>query len=262
MVKGKRSTGGPLRIGLSANVYQPDFSRMAYKGRRLLYAEESMAHWVMTSGSLAFVLPSSPKGGATPRDLMESLDGLVITGGVDMSPLSYGEKPLRPEWAGDKWRDDYEISLIKAALDLDKPLLGICRGHQVLNVALGGSLYQDVWTQHPGSIHHRIFDVYEMNHHHVRLEKGGRLAQMFKQTDGVINSVHHQAVKKLAKSLKIEARAVDDGLVEAFSMKGKDDPFVLGVQWHPEMQDPKDKTLLSPKPILEEFLQAAQARRT
>lgn len=251
----------PLRIGLSANVYQPDFSRMAYKGRRLLYAEESMAHWVMASGSLAFLLPSSPKGGASPKDLMASLDGLIITGGVDMSPLSYGEKPLRPEWSGDKWRDDYEIALIKAALDLDKPLLGICRGHQVINVALGGSLYQDVYTMHPKAIHHRIFDVYERNYHHVKLEKGGRLHRMFKKSDGVINSVHHQAVKKLAKPLQVEARSALDGVVEAFSMKGKD-AFVLGVQWHPEFQDPKERTLLSPKPILAEFLGAAKARRS
>lgn len=252
----------PLRIGLSANVYQPDFSRMAYKGRRLLYLEESMAHWVMSAGALAFLVPSSPKGAVSPKDLMASLDGLIITGGVDMSPLSYGEKPLRPEWSGDKWRDDYEIALINAALALDKPLLGICRGHQVLNVAMGGSLYQDVKTQHKGSLHHRIFDVYEQNLHKVQLTPGGTLARVYGKKTGMINSVHHQAVKRLAKGLKVEAISEDDGVVEALRLGGKDDPFLLGLQWHPELQDPKDKTLLSPRPVLEEFLGAATRRRS
>jgi putative glutamine amidotransferase len=255
-----KKTGRPLKIGLSANVYQPDFSRMAYKGRRLLYLEESMAHWVMASGALAFLLPSTPKQGAKPKDLVRELDGLIITGGVDMSPLSYGEKPIRPDWVGDKWRDDYEIALVKAALALEKPVLGICRGHQVLNVALGGSLYQDVYTQHPGALHHRIFDVYEQNYHQVKLEKGGKLARMFGKTTGVINSVHHQAVKRLAKDLTIEARSPQDDVVEALTMKDPKAPFYLGVQWHPEFQSPAEKTLLSPKPILEAFLAAAALR--
>ena len=126
----KSKNGAPLRVGLSANVYHPDPSRMAFKGRRLFFLEESMAHWVMASGALAYLLPNPPaanakaKGGASVEDLVESIDALIITGGVDMAPESYGEKPLRPEWSGDKWRDAYEIALIKAALKFDKPEIG------------------------------------------------------------------------------------------------------------------------------------------
>ncbi len=252
---------GPLKIGLSANVYQPDPQRMAFKGRRLLYVEESMAHWVMAGGALAYLLPSSPSRGISAEDLVESLDGLIITGGVDMSPLSYGETPLRPEWSGDKWRDDYEIALVNAALKLARPILGVCRGHQVLNVALGGTLYQDIRTQHAAALHHRIFDVYEANHHDVTLEKGGGLASLFGASAGRINSVHHQAVKDVAKELRVEARSPDDGIVEGVRFKSRSDPYLLGVQWHPEFQDPGDRSLLGPQPILDEFLAAAKNRR-
>jgi putative glutamine amidotransferase len=252
----------PLRIGLSANIYQPDFARMAYKGRRLLFMEEGMFHWVLRRGALAFLLPTSPAdaGGDHVDELVESLDGIIMTGGVDMAPQSYGETPLRPEWAGDKHRDDYEIRLVKAALKHDRPLLGICRGHQVLNVAMGGTLFQDIRTQNPGALHHRIFDVYEGNNHAVRFEAGGHLARLFGQGDGMINSVHHQAVKDLAPLLTVEARSPGDGIVEGARLKDKSGPYLVGVQWHPELQDPADRTLLPPGPLLDEFLAAAKAR--
>jgi len=253
----------PLRIGLSANIYQPDYSRMAYKGRRLLYFEEGMAHWLMAAGALPSLLPTSlATGGPSIDDIVGDLDGIVMTGGVDMAPSSYGEKPLRPEWAGDQHRDAYEIALVRAALKLDKPLLGICRGHQVLNVALGGTLFQDVKTQHPGSLHHRIFDVYEGHHHPLALERGGELARLYGAGDRIINSVHHQAVKDLAPQLRVEARCPADGVVEALTLNDRAGPFLLGVQWHPELQDPEEAWLLSPAPLLSAFLAAARARKT
>ena len=252
-----------LRIGLSANIYQPDLSRMAYKGRRLLYLEENMAHWVMAAGAFALLLPTTPTlgGGTSVDDMVAELDAVIITGGVDMAPESYGEKPLRPEWAGDKHRDDYEIALVKAALKHDKPILGICRGHQVLNVALGGTLFQDVRSQHPGSLHHRIFDVYEGNHHDLRLERGGELARLYGVSEGMINSVHHQAVKDLAPDLKVEARSPSDGVVEALRLKDASGAFLLGLQWHPELQSDADTALLSPVPVLQALLSAASDRK-
>ena len=251
----------PLRIGLSANIYQPDPGRMAYKGRRLLYMDEGMFHWVMARGALAFLLPTAPPAGATVADVVGGIDGLIVTGGVDVSPLSYGETPLRPEWAGDKHRDDYEIQLVKAALAADKPVLGVCRGHQLLNVALGGTLFQDIRTQNPGSLHHRIFDVYEHNHHDVRLEGAGYLARLYGQTSGRINSVHHQAVKDASPLLVVDARSPEDGIIEAVRLKDRSGPYVVGVQWHPEFQDPADSTLLSPAPLLDELLAAAKHRQ-
>jgi putative glutamine amidotransferase len=252
---------GPLRIGLSANIYQPDAARMAYKGRRLLYMEEGMFHWVLGRQALAFLLPTAPPAGATVDELVQELDGVIMTGGVDMAPESYGEKPLKPEWSGDRHRDEYEIAVVRAALDHDKPLLGICRGHQVLNVALGGTLFQDIRTQNPGALHHRIFDVYEGNSHAVRFERGSGLAQLYGGGPGRINSVHHQAVKDVADRLSVEARSPDDGIVEAVRLKDQSGPYLVGVQWHPELQDATDGTLISPEPLLDEFLAAAARRR-
>jgi putative glutamine amidotransferase len=254
-------TKGPLRIGLSANIYQPDPARMAYKGRRLLFMEEGMFHWVMRSGALAFLLPTSPGGGVSVDDLVQSLDGIIITGGVDMAPESYGETPLKPEWAGDRQRDQYEIALVQAALKYDKPILGICRGHQVLNVALGGTLFQDIRSQVPGALHHRIFDVYEQNNHAVVMEMGSRLAQLYGVGVGMINSVHHQAAKDIARDLLVEARSQDDGIVEALRLKDRSGPYLVGVQWHPELQGPSDTALLSPAPLLDEFLAEARRRK-
>ncbi|MBM4252277.1 MAG: gamma-glutamyl-gamma-aminobutyrate hydrolase family protein [Deltaproteobacteria bacterium] len=252
-----------LRVGFSANIYQPDFSRMAYKGRRLLYLEEGMAHWVMKAGAFACLLPTVPDvaDATSVEDLVAELDAVIITGGADMAPESYGEKPLRPDWSGDKHRDDYEIAIIRAALKLDKPLLGICRGHQVLNVAMGGTLYQDVRTQVSNSLHHRIYDVYEGNHHEVHLEAGGELARLFGVQKGHINSVHHQAVKDLAPGMVVEARCPHDGVVEAIRLKDGSGAFMIGLQWHPELQHKHESTLLSPEPVLQALLQAARTRK-
>ena len=196
-----------------------------------------MFHWVMGEGALAFLLPTAPVKGVSLGDLVESLDGLILSGGVDMAPASYGESPLKPEWAGDQQRDEYEIQLVKEAMALDKPLLGICRGHQVLNVALGGTLFQDILTQNPTARVHRDWDIYDQNMHPVRLETQSTWVR-FGTKDGIINSVHHQAVKDLAPVLSIEAWSQDDDIVEAARLKGREDPYVRGVQWHPEFQDP------------------------
>jgi putative glutamine amidotransferase len=239
----------------------PDPTRALFKGKRLLYMEESMFHWVMREGAMAFMLPTAPPAGTSVADLVAELDGVIMTGGVDMAPESYGETALRPEWAGDGRRDAYDLELVRTALALDKPLLGICRGHQVLNVAMGGSLFQDISTQNPGSRVHRDWEVYDGNKHPVRLETHTGMGRIYPGTkDGVINSVHHQGVKDLGKELVVEAWSEGDGIVEALRLKGRSE-YLLGVQWHPEFQDPADRELLSPTPIMREFLDAARVRR-
>ena len=251
----------PLRIGISANIYQPDATRMAYKGRRLLYMEEGMGHWIMGAGVLGFLLPTAPEGGVTPAELIAEVDGVIMTGGVDVCPRSYGEEPLKPEWSGDAHRDAYEIALVTAALAADKPLLGICRGHQLLNVALGGTLYQDIITQNPGALHHRIFDVYEANHHDVQFERGSHLGRIMSAGSGRINSVHHQAIKDPAKELIVEARSPSDGIIEAARLRDQGGAYLLSVQWHPELQDQTDRSLVSATAIRQDFLAAVARRR-
>ena len=139
------------RIGISACFFHPDPKRPIFTGKTLQYVEQSIVHWVQSAGALAVVIPSpegpTKRGDVSLADYVELLEGLVLEGGSDMWPGSYGETPLRPEWTGDRIRDEYEIALLRAFVDTRKPVLGICRGMQVLNVAFGGTLYQDISTQ-------------------------------------------------------------------------------------------------------------------
>ena len=188
-----------LRIGVSACFFHADPERPVFKGKTLLYAEESMLALLGRGGALAYLVPRPTPGGLPIDAYVDDLDGLLLQGGSDVSPLSYGEDPLRPQWAGDEPRDRYEIDLIRAFVDAGKPVFGICRGVQILNVAFGGTLYQDITTQQPGSFEHRDWDIYDHNLHEVELVEGSRLAAVY-GGDGVVtvNSVHHQAVKDLS----------------------------------------------------------------
>ena len=138
-----------------------------------------------------------------------------------MWPGSYGEEPLRPEWSGDRMRDEYEIALLRAFVDAGKPVLGICRGLQVINVAFGGTLYQDIATQLPDAIVHRNAQLYDQNFHAIEFVPGTRLAELYphpvQAPTGAdpVNSVHHQGIKDLAPYFVVEARCPNDGVIEA-----------------------------------------------
>jgi len=245
-----------------------DPTRALFKGKTLLYAEESMLNWIMSAGALPVLLPRA-SGLVTARDLLDGVDGLVLQGGVDMSPLHYGESPVRPEWTGDAERDRYEMELIHICLGMDKPVLGVCRGVQVLNVALGGSLYQDIESQHEGARVHRDWEAYDRHGHEVMVAPGSRLAAWLGWAGNGgrsrINSVHHQGLKDLARDLVVEARSVPDNVVEAVRFVGDVNgraPFAYGVQWHPEFMhaDPTPGQL-DPKVLIAGFLAEVTARK-
>ena len=217
-----------------------------------------MAHYIMSAGAIPVMLPTTV-GPWSYADLLRGLDGLVLQGGSDVAPQSYGESPLRPEWSGDAVRDAYEIELIKASVSLGIPVFGICRGAQVINVAFGGTLYQDINTQRADTLIHRDHGIYDQNFHNVTFGGDSKLYDIFgKNSNHTINSVHHQAIKDVGKGLHVEARAPDD-TIEAVRLHDNG-AYVFGVQWHPEFQDPNDASLLDRKPILEDFLAAARAR--
>jgi putative glutamine amidotransferase len=264
-----------LRIGVSSCFLHADSTRALFKGKTLLYAEESMLSWIMSAGVLPVLLPRAVPP-LSPRELLEDVDALVLQGGADVSPLHYGEEPLRPEWAGDHARDLYEMELVRLAIELDRPVLGCCRGAQVLNVALGGSLWQDVETMHPERRVHRDWHVYDQLFHEVQLAEDSWLARCYagdRQAParrGRINSVHHQAIKQLGKGLAVEARSTEDGVVEAIRLVslGRDGggraPFALGVQWHPEfLHKPTvyEPDALDPAALLRGFLEEVVLRR-
>ena len=253
-----------LKIGISACFFHADPNRPIFTGKTLQYVEQSIAHWVMSSGALAVMIPSpvgdTQRGDATLDHYAEWLDGLVLEGGSDLSPTSYGETPLQEKWGGDRVRDDYEKALVAAFGRAGKPVLGVCRGLQLLNVAFGGTLYQDIATQCPNTVTHRDATIYDRNFHNVDFLSGTQLAALYPMSPSArVNSVHHQAIKDLAPGFEIEARCSEDGVIEAIRRShdaGKS--FVAAVQWHPEFHR-ADFGTLDDAPILEDFLTAARA---
>jgi putative glutamine amidotransferase len=259
-------TTHPLRIGVASCFFHADPTRPIFKGKTLLYLEESLAHWLMAGGAVPQLLPT-PAAGIRADDLLGGVDALVLQGGTDVAPESYGETPLRPEWAGDRVRDRYETELVRAAMALDRPVLGICRGLQMLNVIFGGSLIQDIGTQCPGFLTHRDFERYDRLQHDISIEPDSWLAGTYPDRGrGRVNSVHHQAIKALGRGLRIEARSIPDGLIEAVRYQTtpgeQPGPWLYAVQWHPEFQDPSDPSLLPTAPLRRLFLEAATERRS
>jgi putative glutamine amidotransferase len=267
-----------LKIGISACFLHPDPQRAAFGKKTLHYVEQSMSHWVMSGGALPFMVPAvtgdTARGVVSLADYVGELDGLVLHGGVDMSPTSYGEQPMRPEWRGDRLRDDYEIALTRAFVAAGKPVFGICRGLQLINVAFGGALYQDIETQHAGARQHRDAEVYDHLVHAMKPVAGSRLeallrpASIGKQTGDsqdlaptssyTINSIHHQGIKHLAPDFLAEAHSVEDGVIEAIRWTGPS--FVAAVQWHPEFHRP-ELGVLDDSALLRDFLaEAARVR--
>jgi len=255
----------PLRIGLSARIYHPEVGATGLRSKSLQYLEQSVAHWVMSREVMVLMIPSVSGDGIVHRssirlsDYPQYLDGLILQGGADINPQSYGEDALRPDWQGDKVRDVYEMELLHEFMEAGKPVLGICRGAQLINVALGGTLYQDIASQIETAGAHVHAD-YDRHSHDIVWDGNSGLAGLYPgMTGGAVVSIHHQSIKALGRGLRVEARSAADEIVEAIRLDGK--PYVLGVQWHPEFHPPGSPDLLDCTPILDEFLNAARGRR-
>ncbi len=208
-------------------------------GVTLLWDEEKNSYWMLPgylegleeAGAIPIILPLAADG-ADIAQLADLCDGFLFTGGQDVAPQLYGEamKPTCGELC--PARDTLEQELLNRALEQDKPILGICRGLQILNVTLGGTLYQDLPTEHPSEIEHSMKPPYDQAAHTVRILPDTPLAALLQKQELGVNSCHHQAIRSLAPSLVEMARSTDD-LIEAMYLPGK--TFVWGVQWHPEL---------------------------
>ena len=165
--------------------------------------------------------------------IFERLDGIVFPGGADVAPGEYGEQTLPDVNMVEADRDRTELRLARWAYDAGLPTLGICRGQQLLNVALGGSLYQDLLTQGASGLDHSDGDGRARTAlvHSVALEPGSKLAQLIDETEVQVNSLHHQAIKSIAPGLVVTGRSAD-GVIEA--VEADSSRFLIAVQWHPE----------------------------
>ncbi len=170
--------------------------------------------------------------------LMDMCDGILLTGGHDVTPSLYGEEPLEGKVCSCVKRDEMEKIVLEEAILKDIPVLGICRGIQFMNAALGGTLYQDLPTQHPSEIEHHQTPPYDVPVHDVLIRKGSALSDLIGSERISVNSYHHQAVKDVASELEIMAEA-EDGIVEAVCRPGN--KFIWAVQWHPEFSHKVDE---------------------
>lgn len=190
---------------------------------------------VQRAGGLALVLPPDPHVTAHPDEVLDLLDGLILAGGSDVDPAAYGAEP-HPETVGwNSERDAFEMALARGAIARDLPLLGICRGMQVLNVTRGGTLLQHVPDSHGHEEHRRNPGSFENADHVVHLEPGSLAARAAGEEVHTTLSHHHQAVDRVGQGLVVTGHSEMDELPEAIELP--DRRFVLGVQWHPEADE-------------------------
>ena len=195
-----------------------------------LVMREDYVRSVERSGAIPLLLPAQPPENAAA--VLDRLDGLVLSGGIDVDPSLYGRAPHPKLGRVDRGRDDFELALTREALARDLPILAICRGHQVLNVATGGTLVQDIPSELKGAVTHDAAGRRTRRSHAVEVVEASRLAGILGAGTLSVNSFHHQAIDELGAGLSVSARCPGDGLIEGVEMKAR--AFVIGVQWHPE----------------------------
>ena len=213
-----------------------------------LYDEEKESYW-MLPGYMKVVerccaLPVMLPLTEDTEELEQCLgmcDGLLLTGGHDVDPAVYGEEAIPECGQCCHARDVMEAYLLKRAVEKDLPVFGICRGIQFMNASLGGTLYQDLDTQHPSETEHHMTPPYDREVHKITVKEGSLLAGMIGAGEHSVNSYHHQAVKELAPGAEAMAYS-EDGLIEAICIPDK--KFIVGVQWHPEFAFEKDPECL------------------
>jgi len=234
-------------IGISTGFYTVESGKFA--GMKRAYVNKDYVDAVEKAGGVPVLLPC-----VTDRESLERYgllcDGFVFSGGIDIHPCFYGQSPHPALERVDTLWDEANLNLIRLVLQTDKPVLAICRGHQLLNVACGGTLYQDVSEMPVRVICHNQPASREERIHQVQIEPDSVLGKLW-GTSLWVNSYHHQTIRELGQDLKVIATA-KDGVVEAVQLQGKS--FVVGIQWHPEMLLTASDDML---PLFQKFIEFA-----
>ncbi len=219
----------------------------------LFSISQTYVHAVELGGGAPIIIPPHLEE-MELRAIFEHIDGLLLSGGGDIRPSFFGEQDSGLLWLVDEQRDRSELALARWALAEELPLLAICRGHQVLNVAAGGTLIQDISTHIPGALNHSSVAGRPKSSvaHTVEVKAGSRLAALVEAGDLGVNSAHHQALKAIGDGLTVTAHA-SDGVIEGVELDGH--PFCVGVQWHPEV-------MVESQPVMRHLFEAlAEAAR-
>ncbi len=241
-----------IKIGITSCFMYPDKNRTVFGPKTLNYLENDMARYVTQKGILPVLIPDVAD--EYLFDILDELDGFVLQGGSDLAPETYGETPIG-KWKGDPYRDQYELKILDYAIKNSRPVLGICRGFQLMNAYFGGTLYQDTATQQPTLPLHRSAERYDTLKHGVSFIDNTVLHKLYGNDEPkLVNSVHHQAIKDLGDNLEPYAVSTD-GLIEAFGYTKEPAGKVIGVQWHPEFSHTLKNELIDEHKLYDLFLQ-------
>lgn len=225
-------------IGILANLAPIDSG--AFNGLERVHLPNSYVHAVEKAGGVPVVIPVNTNV-ENIKAQVEAMDGIIISGGEDVNPIIYKEEPVKELGYIYPTIDEFDIEAINVALELDKPILGICRGLQVLNVALGGSLYQDLKYVKGSNIKHNQQTKPYLGTHCIDIKENSILKEIINEKV-LVNSYHHQSIKTLGNKLKPIAYS-NDGVIEAIQKENQ--KFVLGVQWHPELMVDNSESMLN-----------------
>lgn len=239
-----KKSSGPL-IGISAGHYNETNSSGA---------PNSYVNAVIKAGGIPIIIPIVDNVSLL-CGILSRLDGILMTGGGDIDPSFYNQLPIQQMGEVDSVRDAYDLALIRIAAERNLPILGICRGEQLINVAFGGTLYQDLPSQHPSDIQHRQTEGRDVETHVVSILKKSRLYDILKVDTLFVNSFHHQAIRKVAADFYSVAWTRDN-IVEAIESSVYKN--IIAVQWHPEGLVNKDKKMLQ---LFKYFIRQARMYR-
>ena len=219
-------------------------------GHKISYTSNDYIAAVDLAGGAPCILPLT-KNEDVIAALAQSVDGLILTGGADVSPLLYGEEPKRGLGRIHPERDNFDIALFRAVHELGKPVLAICRGLQIVNVAFGGSLYQDLNTEDAFYMKHVELSEPHTGTHTVRFTEDSYLYTVFGEKT-LTNSLHHQAIKEPGSGIKVTGQT-EDGIIEAFEADN-----IVGIQWHPEHMAQHDPKMLQ---LFKDFVERSKENK-